>query len=85
MFRIAPQSMAAPLRLVARAVAPSLSSLDSRGAFVLQHMKSLIIWQVPCSPVLYHVEGEGDLLNCSCGRVKTGVGNLCGDSSLSTS
>ncbi len=50
MYRIAPHSMAAPLRLVAKAVAPTLSSLDSRGAFILQHTKCLIIWQV-CMPL----------------------------------
>ncbi|BDA50988.1 Protein-tyrosine-phosphatase MKP1 [Coccomyxa sp. Obi] len=45
MYRIAPQCTAAPLRLVAKAVAPSVTSLDSRGAFILQHMNCLIIWQ----------------------------------------
>ncbi|EIE21188.1 MAP kinase phosphatase 1, partial [Coccomyxa subellipsoidea C-169] len=46
MYRISPQCMAAPLNLVAKAVAPSLPSLDPRGAFILQHTQHTIIWQV---------------------------------------
>lgn len=45
LWRVAPQSTAAPQYLVAKAVAaPRPSSLDPRGAFVLQGPASLAVW-----------------------------------------
>ncbi|KAK9840758.1 hypothetical protein WJX81_002670 [Elliptochloris bilobata] len=45
-FRLAPQSAAAPTYLVAKAVlAPSLASLDPRGAFVVHLTDAVYVWR----------------------------------------
>ena len=47
MFRLAPQSAAAPTYLVAKAVqSPSMASLDPRGAFVVQLTNAMYVWRV---------------------------------------
>ena len=47
MFRLAPQSAAAPTYLVAKAVqSPSMASLDPRGAFVVQLANAVYVWRV---------------------------------------
>ena len=46
MYRIAPQSAAAPKYLVPKTVqAPTMAALDPRGAFVVVSKQRTIIWQ----------------------------------------
>lgn len=61
MFRIAPQSPAAPTYLVAKAVlAPTLASFDPRGAFIAHLSDAVYVWRVRltarCHPIHFGLD-----------------------------